>query len=111
MTAFTHWARQSENHMASEDKRCYINSVKFIWLDQNREHVTRSGHLPDVETWERVFLSPDVIEYPSPTSPYRFVREAMIDGLCYRIAYSETGPNEVFPLTGHRIPKRRRRRA
>lgn len=97
--------------MEWDDKLCYINSVKFIWLDQNREHVTRSGHLPDVETWERVFLSPDAFEYPSPTSPYRFVREAEIEGVCYRIAYSETGPNEVFPLTGHRIPKRRRRRA
>ena len=97
--------------MEPDNKRCYINFVKFIWMAQNREHVTRSGHLPDVETWERVFVSPDAIEYPSPTSPYRFVREAEIDGVSYRIAYSETGPNEVFPLTGHQISRRRRRRA
>lgn len=96
--------------MAWDDKRCYLNTVKFIWLKTNTEHSTRPGHLPDTKAWERVYLDPDGEEFPAPDFPDRFAREAKIDGVTYRIVYARTGPEEVFPITGFRISSRRRTR-
>lgn len=97
--------------MACDDKRCYLNGVKFIWLKTNTEHSTRPEHLPDTATWERVYLDPDGEEFPAPDFPDRFAREAEIEGVTYRIVYARTGPEEVFPITGFRIsPHRRTRR-
>ena len=96
--------------MEFDDKRCYLNSVKFVWLPKNTEHSTRPGHLPDTKTWERVYLEPDGEEFPAPDFPDRFAREAEIDGVTYRIIYARTGPEEIFPITGFRISSRRRAR-
>ena len=96
--------------MAIADKWCYINFVTFIWLDKNIDHCTRPGHLPDTQTWEKVFFEPNGMEFPAPDFQGRFAREAQIENVTYRIIYARTGPDEVFPITGFRIATRRQTR-
>lgn len=102
--------KRTQNALASDKKWCYLILVTFIWLDKNIEHCTRPGHLPDIQTWERVFFEPGGLEFPAPDFPGRYAREAEIEGESYRIVYARTGPDEVFPITGFRIATRRRTR-
>lgn len=95
--------------MAWDDKRCYLNSVKFIWLKTNTEHSTRPGHLPDTKAWERVYLDPDGEEFPAPDFPDRFAREAEMDGVTYRIVYPARGQKKSFQSQGfafHHVAER-----
>ena len=39
----------------------------------------------------------------------RWVLEATIDRILYRVVFTQSGPGEVYPITAHRIRRRRKR--
>jgi len=80
--------------------------VRFVWTDQNSAHVAEHGlSLADVEA---VFDAPDAAEIESERAG-RWVVEGTVEGKLFRVIYAQTGPDEVYPISAHRIRRRRTR--
>ncbi len=82
----------------------YIILVKVLWTTQNAEHIARHGVVRG--TVEEIFEARDaVIVAGQPKG--RWVIEATVEGALYRVVFTRSGPGEVYPITAHRIRRRR----
>lgn len=80
--------------------------MRFVWTDQNSAHVAEHGlSRADVEA---VFDAPDAAEVEAERAG-RWVIEATVRGKLFRVVYALTGPDEIYPITAHRIRRRRTR--
>jgi uncharacterized DUF497 family protein len=80
--------------------------VRFIWTDRNRTHIARHGLSPgDVEA---VFAAKDATMMETEREG-RSIIEGTLNGKLHRVVFAPTGPDEVYPITAHRIRRRRSR--
>ena len=80
--------------------------MRFIWTDQNSAHV--SGHGLSRTDVEAVFDALDAAEMETERAG-RWIVEGTVEGKLFRVVYALTGPHEVYPITAHRIRRRRTR--
>lgn len=80
--------------------------MRFVWTDQNSAHVAEHGlSRADVEA---VFDALDAVEMETERAG-RWIVEGTVRGNLFRVVYALTGPDEVYPITAHRIRRRRTR--
>ena len=83
----------------------YIISVRVIWTEQNTEHIARHGVTKG--TVEALLEATDAaIVAGVPRG--RWIVEGTVDGVLYRVVFTLSGPGEVYPITAHRIRRRRK---
>ena len=80
--------------------------MRFVWTEQNSAHIAEHG-LSRVDV-EAVFDAPDAAEMETERAG-RWVVEGTVRGRLFRVVYAVTGPGEVYPVTAHRIRRRRTR--
>jgi uncharacterized DUF497 family protein len=80
--------------------------VRFVWTDQNSAHVAEHGlSRADVEA---VFGAPNAAVMEAERAG-RWIIEGTVRGKLLRVVYALTGPDEAYPITAHRIRRRRTR--
>lgn len=78
--------------------------MRFVWTGQNSAHVAEHGlSRTDVEA---VFDAPDAAEKETERAG-RWIVEGTVRGKLLRVVYALTGPEEAYPITAHRIRRRR----
>ncbi len=79
--------------------------MKVIWTEQNAAHIARHGI--DLVTVETVFAADDTVILAGQPKG-RWVAEGTVGGALYRVVFTQSGPDEVYPITAHRISRRRK---
>ena len=80
--------------------------MRFVWTDRNVAHVAAHG-LSTGEV-EAAFGAPDAAAMGTER-PGRWIVEGTVNGRLVRVVYALTGPEEVYPITAHRIRRRKAR--
>lgn len=78
--------------------------MKVIWTAQNTKHVAR--HEVSPETVEAVFAAEDA-EIVEGEPKGRWIIEGTVRGKLLRVVFTMSGPDEVYPITAHRIRRRK----
>lgn len=71
---------------------------------RNTKHIAR--HDVNREIVEAVFDAPDAVILEAEPKG-RWIIEGTVGGKLYRVVFVEPGPDEVYPITAHRIGRRR----
>jgi uncharacterized DUF497 family protein len=80
--------------------------VRFVWTDRNVAHV--AAHGLSAELVEADFGAPDAAVMETER-PGRSIVEGTVNGRLVRVVFAFTGPEEVYPITAHRIRRRKAR--
>ena len=81
--------------------------MQFFWDEINEAEI--KAHGIDRATAEAVFFAEDHGISKDPSKHNRFLAEGTVDGMLYRIPFSNVFPNGIRITTAFRISRKRRR--
>ena len=81
--------------------------MQFFWDEINEAEIKAQGI--DRATAEAVFFAEDRGISKDPSKHNRFLAEGTVDGMLYRIPFSNVFPNGIRITTAFRISRKRRR--
>jgi uncharacterized DUF497 family protein len=78
--------------------------VRLVWTARNISHIAQHG--VSRETVEAIFHAADLGQALTERED-RWIAEGTVGANLYRVVYALTGADEAYPITAHRISKRK----